>query len=396
MKNPFNGFTIASTGDFGKQRTAEAIKRWVENNGGRYVTKVDENVTHLVCSAECWKSQSAMVQAAKRYPKKIKIVTYDWLEDSLMSQARKREGEYLIKKHVKADRKRKNAAKGEERSALKKEVRLFNLGCEAALTDINSGTSQKKPTFVQSSLALLQKHEEEYKAKKYASKPSVENYSNYYKPQEEGDGLIAGACKAKPSDDDDDNADESTNSPDSDTESPSPTPDPSSSKFKSQPPESFKPPEPVIKTVVAKTNITIPEPEHHHIYTDLQGYAYNITLVRIHLSNNSNERYILRLYQSNSIPYTYALHQRYVKFKAAAEERVLVPIGSEWEQCYKEFKNVFKEYTGIEWEERGVEVPAEKRDRTKFVFVRPRVAGGEPGRLGQGARNVIVQGAVCR
>lgn len=38
-----------------------------------------------------------------------------------MTQARKREGAYLIKKHVKADRKRKSAAKGEERSALKKE-----------------------------------------------------------------------------------------------------------------------------------------------------------------------------------------------------------------------------------------------------------------------------------
>lgn len=175
MKNPFKDFTIASTGDFGKQRTADAIKRWVENNGGRYVTKVDEEVTHLVCSAECWKSQSVAgefsftsyfqpekssgvhselvwelsgflfgssfgvcleicrnylltkcaVQAAKRYPKKIKIVTYDWLEDSLMGQTRKREGEYLIKKHVKADRKRKNDAKSEERSALKMEGELF-------------------------------------------------------------------------------------------------------------------------------------------------------------------------------------------------------------------------------------------------------------------------------
>lgn len=66
MKNPLKGFTIASTGDFGKRRTAEAIKRWVENNGGRYVTKIDDEVTHLVCSAECWKSQSAMGES--QYP----------------------------------------------------------------------------------------------------------------------------------------------------------------------------------------------------------------------------------------------------------------------------------------------------------------------------------------
>lgn len=144
MKDPFKGFIIATAGDFGRQRTSEHIKRWIEANGGRYVTKVDENVTHLICSAEHWKSQSSMgkfgdvqvecvsclltrrtVQAAIRYPKKIKVVTYDWLEDSLMSKIRKREGDYLIKKHVKADRRKKNAAKRQEQSALKKEGKLF-------------------------------------------------------------------------------------------------------------------------------------------------------------------------------------------------------------------------------------------------------------------------------
>ncbi|QDS75876.1 hypothetical protein FKW77_001910 [Venturia effusa] len=375
MKDPFKGFMIASTGDFGRQRSADAIKRWVENNGGRYATKINDEVTHLVCSSECWKSQSTMVQAAKRYPKKIKIVTYDWLEDSLMGQTRKREGDYLIKKHVRADRKRKSAGKSAERSALKKE-----------------GTSKKKPTFADSSLALLKKHEEELKAKKYAAKPTVEDYSNYYKPPEEGADIVGGVPKAKDSDEGD--ADESNNSPDSDTECSSQSPNPSSTKSKSQPPESFRPPEPVIKPA-ASTNITIPEPANHHLYTDPQGYTYNVTLVRIKLEDNTNERFILSLYQSNCIPYTYALHQRYVKFKAKDEQRVLAPVGSEWEQVYKEFKAAFEEHTGLEWERRSVEVPLEKRDRTKFVFVRPRI-GGEPGRLGQGARNVVVQGAVCR
>lgn len=74
---------------------------------------------------------------------------------------------------------------------------------------------------------------------------------------------------------------------------------------------------------------------------------------------------------------------------------VLVPVGSEWEVVYKVFREVFLEYTGIKWEDRGVEVPVEKRDRSKFVFVRARV-GGEPGKMGQGARNVVVQVAVCR
>jgi hypothetical protein len=60
------------------------------------------------------------VLTARRY-KKVKIVTYDWLEDSLQNGSRKREGEYLIKKIVKADRKKKAVSKDKERKALKKE-----------------------------------------------------------------------------------------------------------------------------------------------------------------------------------------------------------------------------------------------------------------------------------
>jgi hypothetical protein len=53
---------------------------------------------------------------------------------------------------------------------------------------------------------------------------------------------------------------------------------------------------------------------------------------------------------------------------------------------------MFRECTGIEWEQRGVEIPADRRDRTKFVFVKPRV--GEPKGMGMGLRKAVVQGAV--
>lgn len=267
-------------------------------------------------------------------------------------------------------------------------VRRFNRGCEAALTDIKSGTSKKKPTFADSSLALLKRHEEEFKAKKYASKPTVEDYSNYYKPSSEVTGKVAETDRDDESKKTGD--DESNSSSDSDVHSSSQAFKP---KSRSQPPESFKPSEPVIKPGVPKTNPSLSEPANHHLYVDPEGYTYNITLVRIQVEDNTNERYILRLYQSNIIPYTYALHQRYVKFKAIPEERVLAPVGSTWEKCYTELKEVVQEYTGVEWEMRGVDVPAERRDRSKFVFVKPRV-GGELSTLGMGARGAVVQGAV--
>jgi NAD-dependent DNA ligase len=57
MKEILKNNVIAITGDFGKQRTPEALKRWIESNGGHYVTKIDENTTHLICSHEAWKKQ---------------------------------------------------------------------------------------------------------------------------------------------------------------------------------------------------------------------------------------------------------------------------------------------------------------------------------------------------
>lgn len=53
------GDIIAISGDFGKPRSAENLKRWIEGNGGRYSTKVEDGVTHLICSKEHWKSQPA-------------------------------------------------------------------------------------------------------------------------------------------------------------------------------------------------------------------------------------------------------------------------------------------------------------------------------------------------
>jgi hypothetical protein len=53
-------FFIAVTGDFGKDKPLDKMKGWIEAHGGEYVTKIDENTTHLICSKEHWKSQSQM------------------------------------------------------------------------------------------------------------------------------------------------------------------------------------------------------------------------------------------------------------------------------------------------------------------------------------------------
>lgn len=70
-KNALKKCTIAVTGDFGNARPYEKIKHWIEFQGGTFATKVDTNVTHLVCSQKHYKKNVAMgeSQVLKFFPK---------------------------------------------------------------------------------------------------------------------------------------------------------------------------------------------------------------------------------------------------------------------------------------------------------------------------------------
>jgi hypothetical protein len=128
MKNPLKQFVIAKSGDFGKDRPENAIKRWIESNGGNYVGgRISPEVTHLICSMDHWRKRSTtgmqpsflqytlllklvVVVSALRFSM-IKIVTYDWLEDCLQARRRKREGPYLLEKVAKKIAKERRGAK---------------------------------------------------------------------------------------------------------------------------------------------------------------------------------------------------------------------------------------------------------------------------------------------
>jgi hypothetical protein len=97
----------------------------------------------------------------------------------------------------------------------------------------------------------------------------------------------------------------------------------------------------------------IPEElENHHFYVDSTGYPYTIALVRMDIKSNSNERYLVRLFESHSIPHTYACQLRYGKPGQASTNQVLVPIGSPFDVAFAAFRTVFKDKTGWNWEDR--------------------------------------------
>ncbi|KAJ9488190.1 hypothetical protein VN97_g5109 [Penicillium thymicola] len=84
----------------------EKIPQWIRANGGQFSRDVNSRTTHLIATKEAFKSNAVPVENAKKLSA-VKIVSYDWLEDSLLSNNRrpKPEGPYLLKNLMKPERK---------------------------------------------------------------------------------------------------------------------------------------------------------------------------------------------------------------------------------------------------------------------------------------------------
>ncbi|MCJ1386901.1 hypothetical protein MMC17_010029 [Xylographa soralifera] len=127
MPNGFKKCIIALTGEFDKP--SEKVKKWIEIQGGQCTTKIGSNVTHLVCSEDHFKKSVSMVQQARKL-KRCKIVSWDWLEDSLLAKRPLRTGDFLLKGQVKAKAKVKATRKEIRDDNVMKGVGLFEKGCD--------------------------------------------------------------------------------------------------------------------------------------------------------------------------------------------------------------------------------------------------------------------------
>ena len=66
-KQPLKRFTIAISGYFGEQRSAEQMRQWIHANGGTVASDISTEVTHLVCSKEHFKEDVAMGMISHPY-----------------------------------------------------------------------------------------------------------------------------------------------------------------------------------------------------------------------------------------------------------------------------------------------------------------------------------------
>ncbi|KAB8265178.1 hypothetical protein BDV32DRAFT_144477 [Aspergillus pseudonomiae] len=117
MGKTFAKVHLCSAGKLGD--SGKKIPQWVQANGGRYSRKVTQDVTHLVTTKDAYMNNIPAVKEARRHGT-VKIVSYEWLEDSLLSRNRtpKREKAYLIENILKEARR---AAKEKARKTPKQQ-----------------------------------------------------------------------------------------------------------------------------------------------------------------------------------------------------------------------------------------------------------------------------------
>ncbi|KAI0486846.1 hypothetical protein F4859DRAFT_510631 [Xylaria cf. heliscus] len=116
--NPiFKGCVVSIAGDLEDYEwREEKVKQWVHYWGGTFSSKVDGEVTHLLCTKENFKKKIHDVRVALK-DESIKVVMRDWLEDSINKKMRLKTLPYQLDEEArKEEAKRRKIQKMEQYS----------------------------------------------------------------------------------------------------------------------------------------------------------------------------------------------------------------------------------------------------------------------------------------
>ncbi|KAF2670359.1 hypothetical protein BT63DRAFT_424294 [Microthyrium microscopicum] len=94
--------------------------------------------------------------------------------------------------------------------------------------------------------------------------------------------------------------------------------------------------------------------DNHHVYRDpTTSLDYAIVLIRVDMKfNKGAERIYMRMYESNSIPSTYAMYYRENQPDGTETPHIAAATGSNFQDAYKKWQEVFKDYTHVEWSDK--------------------------------------------
>ncbi|KAJ5676952.1 uncharacterized protein N7477_002585 [Penicillium maclennaniae] len=85
MGKTFDKIQVHVIGSF---ENSDKVSGWMKANGGKYHRSFNSQVTHLIVSEEVYLRNGEEIEKAKRSDK-VKIVSFDWLEDSLLSRSKR-------------------------------------------------------------------------------------------------------------------------------------------------------------------------------------------------------------------------------------------------------------------------------------------------------------------
>ncbi|KAJ4305563.1 hypothetical protein N0V90_001094 [Kalmusia sp. IMI 367209] len=329
---PLKNLVISAAGDVGPRKGTDQLKKWVENNGGRWTPRVGEGVTHLICSKDTYKKNSGPVQQAKKLG--AFIVSFDWLEDSLQRRRRLAERKYTWE----VQRTQRRNAKQMKRLGPQADAKKFNMGCDLAMKDIGSGTSSKPSSrssgFFASALDDLRKKREAREAEKDKQRgvtnalgleervADVADQDSILSPQtakrRPASRPTPSVAKSPPQQETQ-NEEESLSMEPADGTSPlslatdsAPTPSifPPCLNYTLPSSSSHTPPPPPRTLFTPSTSTPAPSKpaeakltDLYHIYLDPTGFEYKLLLLRSNPHLNTFARYDLRLYESHTKPH---------------------------------------------------------------------------------------------
>jgi hypothetical protein len=288
---------IAVTGTLEYDSTQ--IKKWIEHNGGRYSPDVRRGITHLIAGKDAWKQASNAVQAANKLG--VSVVTYEWLEDSLLKRRKLAETKYTwenIAQKKKIDRQMKKLGP-------RVSTKQFNDGCEEIKKTTGSGMSKsRRPRVVvrksKKSTSVLTGH---------MHVPYVSAGEDLARRRKERD-----AAKAKERDAveeavkkvDDAKATRATSAAASMAQSSTSTDiaSPSSHSLSTTP---AQPTSPTPGAQAKKPSLK----DLYHYYLDTTGFEHKIVLTRCNLRANEITRYRLSILESHTKPHVYCTFVEY-------------------------------------------------------------------------------------
>lgn len=293
-----SGQTIATTGTLPAEQSK--IQKWVTANGGTYSGKVRKGITHLIASKEEWKKVTDPILEAANC--KAHIVSYDWLEDSLLGKRKLAEKKYTFES-LKKDKKRKRELK---KLGVQADGKRFINGCKMIKELTGSGKPKRLPS------TRKPKPSKSFFFGNAVSTPFVSATEDLKRRRAEREAAEAVAKEAKASKRNN-TASESDKSPVNTEGDASGCSTAVSASLVSK--EAISP----SKERSSEDTASSTEPQAkktslkdlYHYYLDSKGFEYKITLVRSDFSLNNITRYQLSILESHTTPHTYCTLVQY-------------------------------------------------------------------------------------